>query len=66
VLPIAIQGTFHALPATGVRIGPARMRVTVLPAIEVEEVRGMTAEALRERARERVAALLEAEPWPEA
>jgi 1-acyl-sn-glycerol-3-phosphate acyltransferase len=64
VLPIAIQGTFHALPATGVRIGPARMRVTVLPAIEVDEVRGMTAEALRERARGRVAAFLEAEPWP--
>lgn len=64
VLPIAIQGTFDALPAKGLRIGAARMRVTVLPAIGVEEVRGLSVGALRDRARRRVAGLLEQEPWP--
>jgi 1-acyl-sn-glycerol-3-phosphate acyltransferase len=64
VLPIAIQGTEKALPAKGVRIGGARIRVTVLPAIGVEEVRGASVEELRDRARGRVAGLIEAEPWP--
>lgn len=58
VLPIAIQGTFTALPAKGLRIGRARMRVTVLPAIAVEEVRATSVEELRCRVRGRVAAFL--------
>jgi 1-acyl-sn-glycerol-3-phosphate acyltransferase len=58
VLPIAIQGTFTALPAKGVKVGAARMRVTVLPPIGEEEVRAMSAEALRDRARGQVAAFL--------
>lgn len=62
VLPIAIQGTFHALPAKGVTIGRARMRVTVLPAIAVDEVRRLSAEELRDLARRRVASFLEASP----
>jgi 1-acyl-sn-glycerol-3-phosphate acyltransferase len=64
VLPIAIQGTERALPAKGVRTGPARMRVTVLPAIGVEAAQGLSIEELRDLARGRVAAFLEAEPWP--
>jgi len=58
VLPIAIQGTERALPARGVRVGAARMRVTVLPAIGVEEVRGLSTEELRDLVRGRVAAFL--------
>lgn len=64
VLPIAIQGTETALPAKGLTIGRARMRVTVLPAVPLDEVRALSVEALRDHARERVAAFLEAEPWP--
>jgi 1-acyl-sn-glycerol-3-phosphate acyltransferase len=64
VLPIAIQGTATALPAKGVRIGASRMRVTVLPAVPVEEVQALSVEALRDHVRGRVAAFLEAEPWP--
>lgn len=64
LLPIAIQGTAAALPAKGLAIGRARMRVTVLPAVPVDEVRALSAEALRDRVRGRVAELLEAEPWP--
>lgn len=58
VLPIAIQGTSTALPAKGVTIGRARMRVTVLPAIGVDEVRSLSVEALRDRVRGQVAAFL--------
>jgi len=58
VLPIAIQGTFDALPSKGLKIRAARMRVTVLPAIGVEAVRGMSAEALRDEVRGRVAGFL--------
>jgi 1-acyl-sn-glycerol-3-phosphate acyltransferase len=58
VLPIAIQGTQTALPAKGLAVGRARMRVTVLPAIAVDEVRALSVEALCERARDRVAAAL--------
>lgn len=58
VLPIAIQGTETALPKKGLVIGAARMRVTVLPAIGVEEARGLSVEALRDLARGRVAAFL--------
>lgn len=61
VLPIAIEGTATALPKKGVRIGRARMRVTVLPAIGVEAVRGLSVEALRDLARGRVAAVVEGE-----
>jgi 1-acyl-sn-glycerol-3-phosphate acyltransferase len=63
VLPIAIQGTERALPAKGVRIGAARMRVTVLPAIGVEAVQALSVEELRDLARGRVAGFMEAEPW---
>ncbi|MCX4242711.1 lysophospholipid acyltransferase family protein [Paraliomyxa miuraensis] len=64
VLPIAIQGTATALPAKGVRIGAARMRMTLLPAIGVEQVRGLTVEELTELARGKVGGFMEAEPWP--
>lgn len=58
VLPIAIQGTFTALPAKGLRIGAAQMRVTVLPAVPLDEVRELSVEALRDRVRGQVAAFL--------
>jgi hypothetical protein len=58
VLPIAIQGTFTALPATGFTLGRANMCVTVLPAVPVEEVRRLSVEALRDRVRGQVAALI--------
>ena len=64
VLPIAIQGTFAALPAKGLTIGRARMCVTVLPAVPLEEVRALSVEALRDHVRGRVAAFLEQHPWP--
>lgn len=66
LLPIAIQGTSTALPAGGLGVARARMRVTVLEPVPVEEVRGSSVEALRERLRERVARFLESEPWPPA
>lgn len=62
VLPVAIQGTERALPARGVRIGAARMRVTVLPEIEPKLVRELSVEELRDLARGRVAEFLEASP----
>jgi 1-acyl-sn-glycerol-3-phosphate acyltransferase len=62
VLPVAIQGTERALPAKGVRIGAARMRVTVLPAIEAEVVRELGVEELRDLARGRVAGCVEERP----
>jgi 1-acyl-sn-glycerol-3-phosphate acyltransferase len=64
VLPIAIQGTFTALPAKGVTVGRARMRVTVLPAVPIAVVRALSVEELRDHVRGKVAAFLEAQPWP--
>jgi 1-acyl-sn-glycerol-3-phosphate acyltransferase len=59
VIPIAIQGTATALPKHGFAIAAARMRVTVLPAIGVKEVRGLAVDELRALARGRVAEALE-------
>ncbi|MBX7081128.1 MAG: 1-acyl-sn-glycerol-3-phosphate acyltransferase [Nannocystaceae bacterium] len=53
VLPIAVAGTFEALPKHGFAIGPARLRVTVLPAIESAE---LSPAALSERAHAAIAA----------
>lgn len=56
VLPIAIEGTFHALEPRTLAISPARMQVTVLPAIPSDEVEALEVEDLEQRAWERIAA----------
>jgi 1-acyl-sn-glycerol-3-phosphate acyltransferase len=52
VLPIAVTGTFAALPKHGVRIAAQRIVVRVLPAVEP----GDSIEALTEHVRARIAA----------
>ena len=52
VLPIAITGTFRALPKHGLRIAPQRVVVRVLPAIAP----GDSIDALTATARDRIAA----------
>jgi len=54
VLPIAISGTFAALPKHGLRIAPQRVIVRVLPAVEPSE----SIESLTETVRERIKAAL--------
>jgi 1-acyl-sn-glycerol-3-phosphate acyltransferase len=52
VLPVAITGTFAALPKHGLRIAPQRVVVRVLPAVAP----GDSIEALTESVREQIAA----------
>jgi 1-acyl-sn-glycerol-3-phosphate acyltransferase len=51
VLPIAVTGTFRALPKHGLRIAPQRVVVRVLPAVEP----GESIEALTQQVRDRIA-----------
>lgn len=62
--PIVVQGTFHAMPATGLLVGPARMRVTVLPKIPLDRVEALSVEELSDLARGRIAEQLERDQWP--
>ena len=48
VLPIAITGTFAALPKHGLRIAPQRVIVRVLPAVEPSESIAALTETVRE------------------
>lgn len=59
VLPIALQGTFDALPAKGFTVRPARITVTVLDPIEPATFAGDTPEALAERVRGIIADAME-------
>jgi 1-acyl-sn-glycerol-3-phosphate acyltransferase len=54
VLPIAVTGTFRALPKHGFRIAPQRVVVRVLPAVEP----GESVEALGHDVRARIAAAI--------
>jgi len=56
VLPIAVTGTFRALPKHGFRIAKQRVVVRVLPAVEPTG----SVEALTHDVRERIAAAIEA------
>ncbi len=60
ILPIALQGTFDALPAKGFTIRPARITVTVLDPIDPSTFGDSTPEALAERVRAVIAAELQA------
>lgn len=64
--PIVVQGSFEALPGTGLLVGRARMRVTVLPRIPRAQVRALSVRELGDLTRGRIAELLERDPWPPA
>ncbi|MCA9707228.1 MAG: 1-acyl-sn-glycerol-3-phosphate acyltransferase [Myxococcales bacterium] len=55
VLPMVIEGTFGALQPRTLAIAPARMRLTVLPAIAKPEVEALSIDELCELVRERIA-----------
>lgn len=58
VLPIAVTGTFHALPKHGLRIAAQRVVVRVLPALEP----GESVEALTQQVRDRIATAITPPP----
>lgn len=62
VLPIVIEGTFHALRPRSLTITPAQMRVTVLPAIPRREVEASDIDVLQQRAHSQIAAQLDRGP----
>lgn len=62
--PIVVQGTFESLPGTGLLVGRARMRVTVLPKVPLSQVEALSVEELSDLVRERIEERLAAEPWP--
>lgn len=62
VQPIVIQGTFDAVPATGLQVGPARISLTVLPPVPLAEVEALSVEQLRDRVHDQIAERLQAPP----
>lgn len=64
VLPIVVQGSFHALRPHSLNIGRARIRVTVLRAISADEVEALSTEELMALTRARIAEHVQRWPWP--
>jgi len=56
VVPVYIDGGFHALPKGALRFRPARLAVRVLPPLLAEEGAGGSMERIAEAARERILA----------
>jgi 1-acyl-sn-glycerol-3-phosphate acyltransferase len=59
VVPVAIEGTGAVLPPTGFRVRPGTMRVRFGAPIRTEDLDAQDRNALAQRAREQIAALLQ-------
>jgi 1-acyl-sn-glycerol-3-phosphate acyltransferase len=65
ILPVAIHGTAEALPKRGFILrGRHRISLSILDAIDVEDVRAQPVDSLMKQARNRIAAALQQESEP--
>ncbi len=65
IVPIAIQGTYHGLEGDGMKLKPANVRLTILPAHETSGLNRDEQKELGEKLRQAICAEMEKTPEPQ-